>query len=388
MVWVWNDTIFSVLAPNGADADKIEEAHKPLVQSVRDREKIVRSLLRNGHADVSLDEPLSALTKFMQIDDQIVTLAKEAGTARATDISSGSATLKLRADLSERVSELVAYVKRNLAEDQAGAVADYQQARTLLVCIILVAILVALGAGAWISISIGKGLGQAVGLADAVAAGDLGRSIEMKADDEIGDLVTALNRMVDNLKGTVKVAESIASGDLSVRPKILSDDDTLGRALDRMVANLGATADVADSIASGDLTVQAKPLSEKDRLGIALERMLEKLRQIVTEAMGAADNVASGSQELSASAEQLSQGATEQASAAEEASSSMEEMASNIKQNADNASQTEKIARQSSHRFAQTSGEAVTRAVTCDADNCRRRSPSCRRSPARPTCWR
>jgi methyl-accepting chemotaxis protein len=90
--------------------------------------------------------------------------------------------------------------------------------------------------------------------------------------------------------------------------------------------------------------------------------MVEKLRQIVAEALTAAQNVSAGSQELSASAEQLSQGATEQASSAEEASSSMEEMASNVKQNADNANQTEKIAAQSA-KDAEASGAAVGRAV-------------------------
>ncbi|MFB9953272.1 methyl-accepting chemotaxis protein, partial [Rhizobium puerariae] len=88
----------------------------------------------------------------------------------------------------------------------------------------------------------------------------------------------------------------------------------------------------------------------------------ERLRGVVGDALAAADNVSSGSQELSASSEQLSQGATEQASSAEEASASMEQMAANIKQNADNAAQTEKIARQSS-RDAEASGEAVGRAV-------------------------
>ena len=46
-------------------------------------------------------------------------------------------------------------------------------------------------------------------------------------------------------------------------------------------------------------------------------QLTEKLRQIVSEALTAAQNVSAGSQELSASAEQLSQGATEQASSAE-----------------------------------------------------------------------
>ena len=154
--------------------------------------------------------------------------------------------------------------------------------------------------------------------------GDLDQEITVSTNDEIKDVVTALNKMT---------------------------------------ANLRATAKVADTIADGDLTVEAKPLSDKDTLGLALARMLEKLREVVTDAAGASENVSSGSQQLSASAQQLSEGATEQAAAAEEASASMEQMAANIKQNADNASQTEKIARQSA-TDAQTSGEAVTHAVT------------------------
>jgi len=127
---------------------------------------------------------------------------------------------------------------------------------------------------------------------------------------------------------------------------------------------LGRAVGLAGAVANGDLN-QTISISSNDEIGDlikSLNVMVEKLRQIVTEALTAAQNVSAGSQELSASAEQLSQGATEQASSAEEASSSMEEMASNVKQNADNASETEKIASQSA-RDAETSGAAVGRAV-------------------------
>jgi methyl-accepting chemotaxis protein len=128
--------------------------------------------------------------------------------------------------------------------------------------------------------------------------------------------------------------------------------------------SLSRAVGLAGSVANGDLS-QTIPSASNDEVGDlirSLNLMVEKLRQIVAEALTAAQNVSAGSQELSASAEQLSQGATEQASSAEEASSSMEEMASNVKQNADNANQTEKIAAQSA-RDAEASGAAVGRAV-------------------------
>ncbi|UPK25735.1 methyl-accepting chemotaxis protein [Bradyrhizobium sp. 195] len=128
--------------------------------------------------------------------------------------------------------------------------------------------------------------------------------------------------------------------------------------------SLGRAVGLAGSVAEGDLS-RTIPSASNDEIGDlvrSLNTMVEKLRQIVAEALTAAQNVSAGSQELSASSEQLSQGATEQASSAEEASSSMEEMASNVKQNADNANQTEKIAAQSA-RDAESSGAAVGRAV-------------------------
>jgi len=128
--------------------------------------------------------------------------------------------------------------------------------------------------------------------------------------------------------------------------------------------SLGRAVGLAGAVADGDLS-QSIPSASNDEIGDltkSLNIMVEKLRQIVSEALTAAQNVSAGSQELSASAEQLSQGATEQASSAEEASSSMEEMASNVKQNADNANQTEKIAAQSA-KDAEASGVAVGRAV-------------------------
>ncbi|MGY4485776.1 methyl-accepting chemotaxis protein [Bradyrhizobium sp. LM3.2] len=226
----------------------------------------------------------------------------------------------------ETLGAIEQYAKLNekqMAEVVEEGAREAALAKTLLISMIIGALLIAVASATWIALNISRGLGRAVDLAKAVAVGDLSQKISVSSNDEVGDLVSALNAMT---------------------------------------TNLSATAAVASEIAQGNLIVEAKALSDKDTLGLALERMVEKLRQIVSEALTAARNVSAGSQELSASAEQLSQGATEQASSAEEASSSMEEMASNVKQNADNANQTEKIAAQSA-KDAEASGAAVGRAV-------------------------
>ena len=102
-------------------------------------------------------------------------------------------------------------------------------------------------------------------------------------------------------------------------------------------------------------------------LAATMREMAGRLNKIVTDIMGATDNVGAGSEELSSSAQQMSQGATEQAASAEEASASMEEMASTIQQNADNAHETNNIAQQSATATNDTN-QAVAEAVTAMKD--------------------
>jgi methyl-accepting chemotaxis protein len=262
-----------------------------------------------------------AYSRANVVQDETLQLAKQ-DRAKAAEHSMNdglkATTLALNA-----AKDYIRYVEKAMAEESEDARVQGNHAEILLVSLVLASLVIAVGAALWIALSISRALARAVGLADAVAIGDLSQKIDVISNDEIGDLIGSLNKMTVNLNGT---------------------------------------AAVANEISQGNLLVDAKRLSDKDSLGIALERMVEKLRQIVSEALTAAQSVSSGSQELSASAEQLSQGATEQASSAEEASSSMEEMAANVKQNAENASQTEKIAAQSA-KDAEASGGAVGRAV-------------------------
>jgi methyl-accepting chemotaxis protein len=257
------------------------------------------------------------------LDSKMRELALANKNADATALSLGE--LRIATSNGIKLTEdVVGLTEQQMKVDQDLASATYTTTRNVLVTLVLVSVAIAAAAAIWMAISISNGLRKIGDLADAVAIGDLNKTVELNTNDEIKDLVNTVNRMT---------------------------------------ANLRATSAIADQIADGDLTVQPKPLSDKDTLGLALERMVERLRSVVGNALIASDNVSSGSQELSATAEQVSQGATEQASAAEQASASMEEMAANIKQNADNAAQTEKISRQSA-KDAEVSGEAVNRAVT------------------------
>ena len=133
----------------------------------------------------------------------------------------------------------------------------------------------------------------------------------------------------------------------------------------RMKRDLSSAVRLAESVADGDLrqTVDSKSNDEIGELLGVLNTMVVRLRDVVANVSTAARDVAHGASEMSSTSDALSQGATEQASSTEEASASMEQMAANIKQSAKNASDTEKMALKSASD-ARESGEAVARAVS------------------------
>jgi methyl-accepting chemotaxis protein len=123
-----------------------------------------------------------------------------------------------------------------------------------------------------------------------------------------------------------------------------------------------------DEMAKGNLLVSfnSKTLSVADETGIltrAMKQMADKLKETISYALEASENVSSGSVQLSSASQGISQGSSEQAASVEEISASIEEMTASINQNADNANQTEKIAMKSSND-AKEGGEAVQRTVT------------------------
>jgi methyl-accepting chemotaxis protein len=261
-------------------------------------------------------------TGFLAVNERVVQLGEANRNDEAAVLSMGESREKM-GQMTGVIDRLVSFYRKQMETAAAGAEATYAAARTVLLAVAALALLIAVGGALWISRVVSSGL-RRVGVAiDAVAVGDLDQEVVVTGNDEIRDLVDTVNRMTVSLR---------------------------------------ASAALAETIARGDLTVDHQPLSDKDALGHALVSMVARLRGVVGDATLAAQNVAAGTQQLSATADQVSQGATEQAAAAEEASASMEQMAANIKQNADNAAQTEKIARQSS-QDAEASGVAVDKAV-------------------------
>jgi methyl-accepting chemotaxis protein len=185
--------------------------------------------------------------------------------------------------------------------------------------------LIAIGVGAmlaclallWVTAAqIARPIRRITDVARAITEGDLSQAIEVRQADEVGQLADAFRGMVAVLAAKTRVAEQVASGDLTVEVPVASDRDVLGQALRTMVANLrdliNRVVEAAASVtaASGQLAGAAAQASD------ATAQITTTMQQIATgtaQQTEAITRAASSVEQLGRAIDGVARGAQEQA---------------------------------------------------------------------------
>jgi len=113
-----------------------------------------------------------------------------------------------------------------------------------------------------------------------------------------------------------------------------------------IVGPLDEAIKVANAVASGDLTsrIDSNSTNETGRLLQALKQMNDNLVDLVGKVRTGTDSISTASGEIASGNLDLSQRTEQQASSLEETASSMEELTSTVRQNSDNARQANQLA--------------------------------------------
>ncbi len=149
---------------------------------------------------------------------------------------------------------------------------------------------------------------ELVAILNLMSKGVVERTIDVKGTDEIAELGISFNRMVENLKSQVNITKTIASGDLTAKVKLASENDLMGQSLSLMTQNLSST---------------------------------------ISQLKATANELNVGADQLQESAQTLASGTTQQAASLEEVSSSMTEVEGQTKRNDQNANQAQELSTKS-----------------------------------------
>jgi len=275
------------------------------------------------------------------VDPEELRLIKEA--ENATTIYEKSAASWIRTDdslknilidmqiLGENVikqaiaAEEAGYKKLEEAKISAQAMTD--QANTIIVSTIAVAVVLGLIIAISLASVISKPVVRGVEFATAVATGDFNRTLDIDQKDEIGVLADALRKMVSTLKAKIEEA--------ALESQNAQEE-----------ANKAKTATQEAEMAKQ----QAERAKSEGMLQAA--QQLESIVEIVT----------SASEQLSAQIEQSSHGAEEQADRMGETAAAMEEMNATVLEVAKNASSAATAADQAKVK-AEEGSSIVTQVV-------------------------
>ncbi len=192
--------------------------------------------------------------------------------------------------------------------------------------------------------SITEPVADAVQVAERIARGDVAAQVEVRGDDEIGQLLATMRDMVSYLREMAAVAGQIADGDVRAAVAPRSDEDLLGHAFRRMTDYLADTSAVADRIAGGDLSVRVVPRGDADRFGHAFLAMTRTLSSVIGELRAGAGAISAAADQLSASSQELAASTTQEAQAVERAQAGLEQVGALVTRNAENSASMKTMA--------------------------------------------
>jgi methyl-accepting chemotaxis protein len=256
------------------------------------------------------------------------------------DVDNGNATVAelqifyLQKDASSWVKSATEYL--DVADQESKKLLEERRksdetAATATIAIALISTLLALALGGAIAYTSAKSITQPLNnlmnVAQRIAnAGDLEHEIDVKRQDEIGELAKTFKNMVSYLREMAAVSEAIAGGNLSLEVRPRSKNDTLGNAFARMIEGLRKLVQNVRDAASQVASASGQVAGASDESA-----------KISLQTASAIDEVTSTMHEMSVNTQNMVKSTQVQASSVSETSASIDEMVASIQRVADTA---------------------------------------------------
>ena len=258
----------------------------------------------------------------------------------------------------------------NLAEIETNFL-DEQQSRSSLLQQLAVAqrksliaviggIALAIGLIYWQAKNISRPLTQLQDAAQRVAQGELNTQIEIKSEDEIGQLSFAFNQMTQKIRMLIRETEAATEQTLTTQSQIIqqqkADNESLQQELFKFISSI-------EEASNGNLTVRANITD--GAIGIVADffnSILESLRDIVAQVKVASTQVNSSISNNESAIEEVAREALRQTEQISQALNQVAEMTRSIQQVADNAQKAASVSHTAS-ATAETGGQAIEETV-------------------------
>ena len=212
------------------------------------------------------------------------------GAVEDARVASSTKARQYVTDAQKALGSVVDLNNKRLETAKVDAAQRYEDARMQMMAVVIGSIAAGILAALWIAISISRSLSRAGNLAQAVAGGDLTKTIDKAPRDEVGDLIRHINEMVMRLRHvvaeTLSAADNVSSGsqELSSSSEELSQGATeqassaeeASSSMEEMAANIKQNADNASQTEK----IARQSAVDAQASGAAVTRAVEAMQTI------------------------------------------------------------------------------------------------------------
>ena len=309
--WVKADAAATLNATTRANAQRTLELF-----FTTDRERLAKLHQLIDSNKQTVGESIATLERLIQTDEGRALLGK-IKVERAAYVTSFSTVDKLLQDgkrddavrlltgetlpaidaLQEHVKALAAYQHKLMDQSAAKIEHDITSARTLLFGVGLAVLLVAAGFAWWLTRSITSPINAAVKVAETVAAGDLTSRIAATRTDETGRLLRALKAMNESLVQVVgavrRSSDNIATGS----SQIAVGNQDLSQRTEEQASNLQQTAASMEQL-TGTVKTNADSARAAAQLATSASEAAARGGVVVSQVVGTMEQITTSSKRI------------------------------------------------------------------------------------------
>jgi methyl-accepting chemotaxis protein len=290
----------TLLLSDPADVKKelarIEEARS----TIKDRLATLEAGIKSDEGKAMLAKVKEARGKYVEMQDAFLKLAAEGRQEEAKSFLINSVRQPQRAYL-DSVAQLINYQGELMVQAGKDAAETYASARMMIILIGVIALVLAALIGFFVTRSITRPIGQAVGVANALAEGDLTARIEVTSKDETGQLLLAMQAMVAKLSQIIGEVRGAADNLSSASEEVSATAQSLSQGASEQAASVEETsasieqmsASIAQNTENAKVTdgMATKAASEATEGGEAVKQTVAAMKSIAGK-IGIIDDIA------------------------------------------------------------------------------------------------
>ncbi|WP_404302020.1 methyl-accepting chemotaxis protein [Alicycliphilus denitrificans] len=242
--------------------------------------------------------------RIMTMRKQVLEFNAEAGKLRANlDFTGAMGVLnsKMLPAVARYVAEQDAFLQLQERQRDAARLKAEQQRQTAIWvggAIALTMVLVGVALAAMLVRSITQPLDRAVGLADAIAAGDLTQDVHDERRDELGRLLRSLSAMGARLRGVVGEVRSGVESVSAASSQIATGNHDLSSRTEQTAANLEETAASMEEL-TATVTQSADTARQANQLAANAARAAEQGGQVMDQVVASMQQITESSRRIS-----------------------------------------------------------------------------------------